>query len=241
MDICAATPTHSQNNPGPELRSASSSPAKKRPASVNSSANSGINAINLIALQSLLLNRIKQNLVEALCNATKEENLSGKPVHELVRRYVQAVRDLQFLQELDSNTTIDSQHLLTLALPTDYNDEAPKPTFCGLTPNRQYHRYSLSLNAASYSLAGVTMVLAPMFVMVEVPGKEATLYTAAAFIIAFTVAMVCFRHFEPRDTVSIVAAYTAVLVTFVGANTAPEVHERAMARNGTSMANGTAV
>lgn len=146
---------------------------------------------------------------------------------------------------MQSSEDSSTKDLLHLALPTDYNSGASKPTCCGVIANHPHHRYRLSLSAAFYSLAGVAMVLAPMFVMVEVPGKEATLYTAAAFIIAFTVAMVCFRHFEPRDTVSIVAAYTAVLVTFVGANTAPEISKdyqqsTALMSNGTGFRDGMA-
>lgn len=49
--------------------------------------NGATDSISLVELQSLLLRHIRDELIEALCDAHNEENLSGRHINELFRRY----------------------------------------------------------------------------------------------------------------------------------------------------------
>lgn len=68
------------------------------------------------------------------------------------------------------------------------------------------------------ALGGGLALIAPMLIMVLAPPAKATaLATTCCFVLAVSIALAIFMEdSQPKDVVACIAAYTAVLVVFVG-------------------------
>lgn len=74
-----------------------------------------------------------------------------------------------------------------------------------------------------YALAGGLGLLAPMLIMVYVPGTTASMATTCAFMLVFALGLAWFSDAQPREILTISAGYAAVLVVFVGVRITPSV------------------
>ena len=75
----------------------------------------------------------------------------------------------------------------------------------------------------AYALAGGIGLLAPMLIMVYVPGTTASVATTCAFMVLFALGLALWSDAQPREILTISAAYAAVLVVFVGVRVQPSV------------------
>lgn len=73
------------------------------------------------------------------------------------------------------------------------------------------------LDRSFMGAVGATMLLGPMWIMVLVKERYTSLITTTVCVAAFGLVAI-FRLERPMDVLSITAAYTAVLVVFVGLN-----------------------
>lgn len=66
-----------------------------------------------------------------------------------------------------------------------------------------------------YALGGGVALIAPMLIMIHVPGRTASVVTTGAFIAAFYV-IIALSELKPSEVLGLTSAYAAVLGVFVG-------------------------
>jgi hypothetical protein len=77
-----------------------------------------------------------------------------------------------------------------------------------------------TLRFAAASFGGLALV-APMIIMVRVPGELSSLLTTSGFTLGFAAALATWSDLGPEQILGVTAAYAAVLVVFVGASLTP--------------------
>lgn len=97
------------------------------------------------------------------------------------------------------------------------SDEMPK-TSSGMTEEQYQKSKQLFWDRLFAALGGGLALIAPMLIMVLAPPAKATaLATTCCFVLAVAIALAIFMEdSHPKDVVACIAAYTAVLVVFVG-------------------------
>lgn len=91
-------------------------------------------------------------------------------------------------------------------------------TSSGLTEEQERKYKQLFGERLLAALGGGLALIAPMLIMVLAPPAKATaLATTCCFVLAVSIALAIFMEdSQPKDVVACIAAYTAVLVVFVG-------------------------
>lgn len=91
-------------------------------------------------------------------------------------------------------------------------------TSSGITEEQEKKYKQLFGERLLAALGGGLALIAPMLIMVLAPPAKATaLATTCCFVLAVSIALAIFMEdSQPKDVVACIAAYTAVLVVFVG-------------------------
>ncbi|KAK5701961.1 hypothetical protein LTR97_004779 [Elasticomyces elasticus] len=162
-----------------------------------------------------------------------------------MERYCQAVRDMDYMKEratlnpaedpfkMMSSRAVERSIMETVGL-------IPKHLIpAGILPNALDHdRPALHINSRvkakkeaareqnfqrlAMAAVGGLLLLVPVLIMANLPGKLATLVTTSASMVVFAVLVTLGTDLGPNEVLATTAGYAAVLVVFVGTSLAPQ-------------------
>jgi VIT1/CCC1 family predicted Fe2+/Mn2+ transporter len=101
-----------------------------------------------------------------------------------------------------------------LPLPTDHAN----PQLRDLGRNEANKAASRNSRILRFTMAGIgaLLLLVPMLIMANIPGKNASLITTCIALMIFSVLIPLLTELGPNEILATTAAYAAVLVVFVG-------------------------
>lgn len=105
-----------------------------------------------------------------------------------------------------------------LPLPTDHGNI--KFRFIGRNKANRAALHQNQLSRFAMSALGGLLLLIPMLIMANVPGKTPSLITTCVALAGFSALVTLFTELGPHEILATTAAYAAVLVVFVGTSLA---------------------
>ena len=77
------------------------------------------------------------------------------------------------------------------------------------------------LHRLGMAITGDLLIIVPMLIMANVPGRTASLISTSVAMLIFATLVTWFTELQPNEVPTSTAAYAAVLVVFVGTSLAP--------------------
>ncbi|OTA25466.1 hypothetical protein BTJ68_12674 [Hortaea werneckii EXF-2000] len=199
--------------------------------------------LNVVALQRMNIHGLQEHLAEYAGMSFKDGQMNqySAGVQKTLNLYCDAVRNLDFMREkavggydhdpflikssralergvLESSGLIPD-HLLPkgdLPLPCDHEH----PLLSNESGGRHYanEQTTKKQRIERFAMAsfGGLLIIVPMLIMANVPGKVASLVTSCVAITIFAALVTLVTKLGPHEVLASVAAYAAVLVVFVG-------------------------
>ncbi|WPH04232.1 Hypothetical protein R9X50_00712100 [Acrodontium crateriforme] len=202
--------------------------------------------VNLTTLQHGSLHMLQSDLAAYVMymyeNGTFVTMMPGFfPLQDLIDKYCSAVRNLDYMKEaakrgydedpflMKSSRGLERHILDALGLIPKHvlpKGPLPPPNQAMLSPmgrnranrdayeQKRWQRFGMAA-------AGGLLLLVPVLIMANVPGKIASLTTTCLSMLVFAVLVTWLTDLEPNEVLAATAGYAAVLVVFVGTTTAP--------------------
>ncbi|KAM0715714.1 hypothetical protein Q7P37_009214 [Cladosporium fusiforme] len=192
--------------------------------------------LNVATMQAVALGTCKRKIVEAGKEMIKDGKTSVL-LPELLHRYCNAVRDMDYIQEkAAAGIRDDPFHIHTCRsverellrrygvisehqysqLPPAPDAEEPQLPGLGRLAKVVADERSTKHRRLYYAIGGGMALVLPMLVMVLVPGRTCSLVTTTACVLAFACVVALGSDLKPQEILGVTAAYAAVLVVFVG-------------------------
>lgn len=120
---------------------------------------------------------------------------------------------------MKSSSALIPQHVLPsgpLPIPRDHS--SPLLREVGRKKANRMAYDKLRLLRFTVAASGVSLVIVPMLIMANVPGKVASLVTTCVAILIFAALVTLVSKLSPNEVLATTAAYAAILAVFVGAS-----------------------
>ncbi|KAK5724417.1 hypothetical protein LTR15_004462 [Elasticomyces elasticus] len=162
-----------------------------------------------------------------------------------MERYCQAVRDMEYMKEratvnpsedpfrIMSSRAVERwimetvglipEHLIPAGkLPNALDHEEPALHINSRVMAKKEEAREQNLRRLGMAAIGGLLLLVPVLIMANLPGKIATLVTTSASMVVFAVLVTLGTDLGPNEVLATTAGYAAVLVVFVGTSLAPQ-------------------
>ncbi|KAI7197964.1 glutamine synthetase/guanido kinase [Hortaea werneckii] len=202
--------------------------------------------LNLAALQRMNIHGLQEDLADCAATSFENGRLSqfdqdSETRQRLLNLYCDAVRNLDLMREKEKlgydrdpfivkssralerdilkNSGLIPRHLLPQGeLPPPYDHKRPLLSNGSGGRHHANEQTTKKQRLERFAMAsfGGLLIIVPMLIMANVPGKIASLVTSCVAIVIFAALVTLGTKLGPHEVLASVAAYAAVLVVFVG-------------------------
>ncbi|KAK4628932.1 hypothetical protein CLAFUW4_08143 [Fulvia fulva] len=196
--------------------------------------------LNVATMQAIVIRTYQREIVEAGREMTDGKTSVLLP--QLLHKYCDALRDMDYMQEKAANGFEDDPFLLMTSkqmekdlmedyglvpdfvdprgdLPTAHDSADPRLPGIGRTDRLHRAQLENKYHKLYSVLGGGLALIIPMVIMRLEPGKVSCLVTTCGCVAIFSLAIAFRSDMRPNEILAVTAAYTAVLVVFVGTTT----------------------
>ncbi|KAK5126614.1 hypothetical protein LTR85_009548 [Meristemomyces frigidus] len=195
--------------------------------------------LNVATMQSMVIQTYQREIIEA-----GKELLDGQMsvmLPQLMHNYCNALRDMDYMQEKAANGFDNDPFLLMTSkqmerelmqdhglldhldshddLPPSLDEEDPRLPGVGRTARIHAAQLENRFNKLYSALGGGLALIVPMIIMRLETGTVSCLVTTSGCVLIFSLVIAYRSNMRPNDILAVTAAYTAVLVVFVGTTT----------------------
>ncbi|KAK4545412.1 hypothetical protein LTR36_002762 [Oleoguttula mirabilis] len=195
--------------------------------------------LNVATMQSIVIQTYQREITEA-----GKELLDGQMsvmLPQLLHNYCNALRDMDYMQEKAANGFDNDPFLLMTSkqmerelmqdhglldhvdsrddLPPSLDEEDPRLPGVGRTARIHAAQLENRFNKLYSALGGGLALIVPMIIMRLETGTVSCLVTTSSCVLIFSLVIAYRSNMRPNDILAVTAAYTAVLVVFVGTTT----------------------
>jgi VIT1/CCC1 family predicted Fe2+/Mn2+ transporter len=114
-------------------------------------------------------------------------------------------------------TKLVPDHVLPAGpLPLPIDHDSPQLRYTGRNEANKATRHNNRVLRFTMAGIGALLLVVPMLIMANIPGKTASLITTCIALLIFSVLIPLLTELGPNEILATTAAYAAVLVVFVG-------------------------